>query len=52
MAATARAVLVADPRQPVRVHARHAIVVRYEDVAVAAGCEVRALWECVVPTAS
>ena len=52
MAAAARAVLAADPRHPVRVHARHAIVVRYEDAAVAAGCDVRALWECVVPTAS
>ena len=51
MSAAARAVLAADPRRGVRVHARHAAVVRYEDVAVAAGCEVRALWECVVPTA-
>ena len=50
MAAAARAVLAADPRRPVRVHVRHAAVIRYEDVAVAAGCEVRALWECVVPT--
>jgi hypothetical protein len=52
MAAAARAVLAADRRPSVRVHARHAVVVRYEDVAVAAGCDVRALWECVVPTAS
>ena len=52
MAAAARALLAADPRHPVRVHARHAIVVRYEDVAVAAGCDVRAHWECVVPTGS
>jgi hypothetical protein len=51
MAAAARAVLAADPRPPVQVHARHAAVVRYEDVAIAAGCDVRALWECVVPTA-
>ena len=50
MAATARAVLAADARAPVRVHARHAVVVRYEDAVVAAGCHVRALWECVVPT--
>jgi len=50
MAATARAVLAADDRSPVRVHARHAVVVRYEDVEVAAGCDVRAQWECVVPT--
>lgn len=52
MAASARAMLAADPRPPVQVHARHAVVVRYEDVGVAAGCEVRALWECVVPTTS
>jgi hypothetical protein len=50
MATAARAVLAADHRPPVRVHARHAVVVRYEDVAVAAGCDVRAVWECVVPT--
>jgi hypothetical protein len=52
MAAAARAVLAADPRPPVRVHARHAAVIRYEDFAVAAGCDVRAFWECIVPTAS
>jgi hypothetical protein len=50
MARMARALLAADARAPVRVHATHAIVVRYEDVAVAAGCDVRAHWECVVPT--
>ena len=52
MAAVARAMLAADPRAPVRVHARHAVVVRYEDVAVVAGYEVRAGWECVIPTAA
>ena len=50
MATSARATLAADSRAAVRVHARHAIVVRYEDVTVAKGCEVRAQWECVVPT--
>ena len=50
MASAARAVLAADARAPVRVHARHAVVVRYEDAAVAAGCDVRAHWECVVPS--
>jgi len=49
MASAARAVLVADARAPVQAHARHAIVVRYEDVTVAAGCDVRAQWECVIP---
>jgi hypothetical protein len=52
MAAAARAVLAVDSRQPVRVHARHAIVIRYEDDAIVAGCDVRARWECVVPTPS
>jgi hypothetical protein len=28
----------------------HAVVVRFEDVTAAEGCEVRAQWECVVPT--
>lgn len=50
MAAAARAVLAADARAPVRVHAQHALVVRYEDATMAAGCDVRAQWECVVPT--
>lgn len=50
MAAVARAMLAADPRGPVRAHARHAVVVRYEDATVARGCEVRLQWECVVPT--
>jgi hypothetical protein len=50
LAAAVRAELAADVHGPVRVHARHAIVVRFEDVGVAEGCEVRALWECVVPT--
>jgi hypothetical protein len=49
MAAAARGVLAADARPPVRVHARHAVVVRYEDAGEAAGCDVRAQWECVVP---
>lgn len=52
MAAIARGVLAADARAPVRVHATHAVVVRYEDVAAAAGCDVRAQWECVVPSPS
>jgi ketosteroid isomerase-like protein len=51
MADAARAVLAADPRPPVRVHAGHAVVVRYEDVAATAGCDVRATWECVIPSA-
>jgi hypothetical protein len=50
MAASARAILAADARAPVRVHARHAVVVRFEDTTVAEGCEVRAHWECIVPT--
>jgi hypothetical protein len=50
MAATARAILAADARERVRVHARHAVVVRYEDATVAAGCDVRAQWECVIPS--
>jgi hypothetical protein len=49
MPVAARAVLAADARPPVRVHARHAVVVRYEDAGEAAGCDVRAQWECVVP---
>jgi hypothetical protein len=49
MAATTRAMLAADPRGPVRAHASHAVVVRFEDVSVERGCEVRAHWECVVP---
>jgi hypothetical protein len=52
MAAAARAILAADARGPVRAHARHAVVVRFEDVTAAEGCEVRAQWECVVPTTS
>ena len=52
MAAAARSLLAADTRAAVRVHARHAIVVRYEDATVAAGCNVRAEWECVVPTSA
>ena len=50
MAATVREMLATDPRPGVRVHASHAIVVHYEDVGLARGCEVRAEWECVVPT--
>ena len=50
MAAVARGVLAADARASVRVHARHAVVVRYEDATAAAGCDVRAQWECVVPS--
>jgi hypothetical protein len=50
MAAAARSVLAADPRAPVRAHARHAVVVRYEDAGLAAGCDVRAQWECIIPT--
>lgn len=52
MAAAARAVLAADTRAPVRVHAQHAVVVRYEDATAVAGCDVRAQWECVVPTSA
>jgi hypothetical protein len=37
------------PRAPVRVHARHAAVVRFEDADVAGACVVQAQWECVVP---
>ena len=51
MAAVTREVLASDARAPVRVHAHHAVVVRYEDTTVADGCEVHATWECVVPTA-
>ena len=52
MAAVVRDMLAADTRGPVRVHAGHAVVVRYEDAAVAAGCDVRSQWECVVPSRS
>jgi hypothetical protein len=50
LATALRAELAADAHAPVRVHAGHAIVVRYEDAIVAQGCEVRAHWECVVPS--
>jgi hypothetical protein len=51
LAAAARAALAADPHGPVRVHAGHAVVVRFEDAGAAEGCDVRAQWECVVPAA-
>ena len=51
MAAVVRSILAADSRAPVRYHAHHAVVVRYEDAGVAEGCEVRAHWECIVPGA-
>lgn len=50
MAAAVRTTLAADARSPVRVHARHAVVVRFEDAGVADGCEVRSQWECIVPS--
>ena len=50
MATRVRTTLAADTRGPVRAHARHAVVVRFEDTTVAEGCEVRATWECVVPS--
>ena len=50
MAAIAREILEADGRVTVRRHARHAVVVRFEDAAAVQGCDVRARWECVVPT--
>jgi hypothetical protein len=56
LAGGARARLAADARKSVKSHARHAVVVRYEDAGLAArdapgdmACEVRATWECVVP---
>jgi len=49
MAASLRATLAADTRAPVRVHAGHAVVVRFEDAGVEQGCEVRTHWECVIP---
>jgi len=52
MATALRATLAADTRAPVRVHAKHAVVVRFEDVGVVEGCEVRGLWECIVPSAA
>jgi hypothetical protein len=50
LAATVRHLLGSDARAAVRAHARHAVVIRYEDVEVAGGCDVRAQWECVVPS--
>ena len=50
MASVARAVLADDTRGALQRHARHAVVVRFEDVAAAQGCDVRATWECVIPT--
>lgn len=50
MAAIARGILAEDGRAAVREHARHAVVVRFEDAAAAQGCDVRAQWECVVPS--
>jgi len=52
MAAVARGTLAADRRAAVRRHARHAVVVRFEDAMVAEGCQVRATWECIVPASS
>jgi hypothetical protein len=48
-ATVAREALAAHPRSAVRAHARHAVVVRLEDVGVEHGCEVRTQWECIVP---
>jgi hypothetical protein len=50
MTTALRATLGADSRGPVRAHAGHAVVVRFEDATVAGGCEVRAHWECIVPS--
>ena len=52
VAATARAVLIDDPRADVRKRADRAIVVVFEDTAVVRGCAVVARWECVVPAAA
>lgn len=49
MAAVARDVLSSDARSALRRRAGQAIVVRFEDAANARGCDVRAVWECVVP---
>jgi hypothetical protein len=49
MATVARGILAAETRASVRRHARHAVVVRFEDAMVAAGCQLRASWECIVP---
>ena len=48
--AITREVLSSDVRASVRGRAGHAVVVRFEDVEVARGCEVHAQWECVVPS--
>jgi len=50
MAAIARAVLAQDARASVRRRAENAFVVRFEDIVAAQGCDVRATWECVIPT--
>lgn len=50
MAAVARAVLAEDARASVRRRTVNAVVVRFEDIAAAQGCDVRATWECVIPT--
>ena len=49
IAAVTREVLASDARSSVRGRAGRAVVVRFEDVEVARGCEVHAQWECVVP---
>src|SRR5688500_16064695 len=52
MTAVVRTALAADTRAPVRVHGKHAVVVRFEDTGIAEGCEVRSHWECIVPAPS
>lgn len=52
VASIARRVLAADRRAAVRRRARRAIVIVYEDAALAHGCAVTARWECVVPAAA
>ena len=49
IAAAAREVLAGHERAAVRGHAKHAVVVRFEDAWAERGCDVRAQWECVVP---
>jgi hypothetical protein len=49
MAGIARRTLAGDRRAAVRRHARHAVVIRFEDASAAEGCQVHAAWECIIP---
>jgi hypothetical protein len=48
VADVARMILADDHRRLVRLRARRAIVVVYDDISIEQGCEVSSKWECVV----